>query len=157
MPDKQALEDQARRLMEEARRRSGATVEDMVRSLGDLQPRGAGTRRSWYDWHDRPETMSVLTGLAAMHLLGPKATNDLLFGTQDGVAIDPGGSVEELRQALSDATVEIARLREQVQGLVVPELEKQGELLARLLATSDTSAAETTTSTRKRGPSAASG
>jgi hypothetical protein len=38
------------------------------------------TRRSWYDWQERPETVSLLTGLAAMHVLGPKASIELVFG-----------------------------------------------------------------------------
>jgi hypothetical protein len=57
-------------LLEQARERTGASVERMVKTFGELQPRGAVTRRSWYDWQERPETVSLLTGLAAMHALG---------------------------------------------------------------------------------------
>src|SRR3954469_7447320 len=80
LPTRDALEDQARRLLEKARDRSGASVEEMVKTLGELQPRGAGTRRSWYDWSDKPETISLLTGRAAIQMLGPEATMKLLFG-----------------------------------------------------------------------------
>jgi hypothetical protein len=69
VPSREALETQARRLLEQARERTGASVERMVKTFGELQPRGAMTRRSWYDWHERPETVSLLTGLAAMHAL----------------------------------------------------------------------------------------
>src|ERR671928_808505 len=70
VPSREALESQARRLLEQARERTGASVERMVKTFGELQPRGAVTRRSWYDWQERPETVSLLTGLAAMHALG---------------------------------------------------------------------------------------
>jgi hypothetical protein len=69
VPSKEALESQARRSLEQARERTGASVERMVKAFGELQPRGAVTRRSWYDWQERPETVSLLTGLAAMHAL----------------------------------------------------------------------------------------
>jgi hypothetical protein len=68
VPSREALETQARRLLEQARERTGASVERMVKTFGELQPRGAMTRRSWYE-HERPETVSLLTGLAAMHAL----------------------------------------------------------------------------------------
>src|SRR3954452_19599119 len=80
VPSREALEGQARRLLELARKRTGASVERMVKTFGEFQPRGAETRRSWYDWQDRPETISLLTGLAAIHALGPDATMELLFG-----------------------------------------------------------------------------
>ena len=76
---REVLEDQARRLLESARRQSGASVEQMVQLLGELQPRKALTRRSWYDWQNRPETISLLTGLALIQMLGPEATIELLF------------------------------------------------------------------------------
>ena len=69
VPDRETLESQARRLLEQARERTGASVERMVKAFGELQPRGAVTRRTWYDWQERPETVSLLTGLAAMHAL----------------------------------------------------------------------------------------
>ena len=49
VPNREALERQARRLLEQARERTGASVERMVKTFGELQPRGAVTRRSWYD------------------------------------------------------------------------------------------------------------
>lgn len=79
-PDRALLEEQARRLLERARGRTGASVDDMVRTIGALQPRGATTRRSWYDWQERPETISLLTGLAAIQVLGPEAAIEVLFG-----------------------------------------------------------------------------
>src|SRR5204862_7811691 len=82
---REALESQARRLLELARERTGASVERMVKTFGELQPRGAVTRRSWYDWQERPETVSLLTGLAAMHALGPEASMELVFGQAAGV------------------------------------------------------------------------
>ena len=86
VPVREELESQARRLLELARERTGASVERMVKTFGELQPRGAVTRRSWYDWQERPETVSLLTGLAAMHALGPEASMELLFGEAAGVA-----------------------------------------------------------------------
>jgi hypothetical protein len=80
VPSREALESQARRLLEQARERTGASVERMVKTFGELQPRGAVTRRSWYDWQERPETVSLLTALAAMHALGPEASMQLVFG-----------------------------------------------------------------------------
>ena len=69
-----------RRLLERARKRSGTSVEEIVQGLGELQPRGAGTRRSWYDWLEKPETVSALAALAALHVLGPNAAAELIFG-----------------------------------------------------------------------------
>lgn len=79
-PERVVLEEQARRLLERARGRTGASVDDMVRTVGPLQPRGAATRRSWYDWQERPETISLLTGLAAIQVLGADAAMEVLFG-----------------------------------------------------------------------------
>lgn len=79
-PERSFLEEQVRRLLERARGRTGASVDDMVRTIGPLQPRGATTRRSWYDWQERPETVSLLTGLAAIHVLGPEVAIEVLFG-----------------------------------------------------------------------------
>ena len=64
VPSREALESQARQLLELARKRTGASVERMVKTFGEFQPRGAETRRSWYDWQERPETVSLLTGLS---------------------------------------------------------------------------------------------
>src|SRR5687768_16549826 len=90
---RQALEDQARRVLVLARRESGASVEQMVQLLGELQPRGAVTRRSWYDWQTRPETVSLLTGLAAIQMLGPEATIKLLFS--DAAPAESAGEEED--------------------------------------------------------------
>src|SRR3954454_13723878 len=84
VPSREAVESQARRLLELARERTGASVERMVKTFGEFEPRGAVTRRSWYDWQERPETVSLLTGLAAMHALGPDASMELVFGEVAG-------------------------------------------------------------------------
>jgi hypothetical protein len=133
---RKVLEDQARRLLELARQRSGVSVEQMVQLLGELQPRGAVTRRSWYDWQTRPETVSLLTGLAAIQMLGPEATIKLLFS--DTTPAEAAGEEEDgldyLRNALGNLVAEMADMRERVEGLVVTELEKQGTLMLQMLA-----------------------
>jgi len=139
VPSREALERQARRLLELARERTGASVERMVKTFGDLQPRGAVTRRSWYDWQERPETVSLLTGLAAMHALGPEASMELVFGEAAGVAAGVDSAtrdarMDQLQAAVEDAMTELMQLRERVEGFVVPELQQQGELLATILA-----------------------
>jgi hypothetical protein len=136
VPSREALESQARRLLELARERTGASVERMVKTFGDLQPRGAVTRRSWYDWQERPETVSLLTGLAAMHALGPEASMELLFGEAAGTAATTTSDdrMNQLQAAVEDAMTELMQLRERVEGFVVPELQRQGELLATVLA-----------------------
>jgi hypothetical protein len=138
-PSREELESQARRLLELARERTGASVERMVKTFGELQPRGAVTRRSWYDWQERPETVSLLTGLAAMHALGPEASMELVFGQAAGVT--PGvdsatrdARMDQLQSAVEDAMTELMQLRERVEGFVVPELQRQGELLATVQA-----------------------
>jgi hypothetical protein len=139
LPGREALEDQARRLLDEARSRSGASIEEIVKTLGELQPRRAETRRSWYDWNEKPETISLLTGLAAIQMLGPEATMELLFG--DIATADAGeptaataSRLDDLQTALAEAITDIAHLRERVEGFVVPELAKQGELMTKMLA-----------------------
>jgi hypothetical protein len=139
VPSREALESQARRLLEQARERTGASVERMVKTFGELQPRGAVIRRSWYDWQERPETVSLLTGLAAMHALGPEASLELVFGETAGVAAgaDPAtrdARMDRLQAAVEDAMTELIQLRERVEGFIVPELQRQGELLATVLA-----------------------
>ena len=139
VPSREALETQARRLLEQARERTGASVERMVKTFGELQPRGAMTRRSWYDWHERPETVSLLTGLAAMHALGPEASMELVFGETAGVGAGVDSAtgnerMDRLQAAVEDAMTELMQLRERVEGFVVPELQRQGELLATVLA-----------------------
>jgi hypothetical protein len=126
-------------LLERARERTGASVERMVKTFGELQPRGAVTRRSWYDWQERPETVSLLTGLAAMHALGPEASMELVFGEAAGVGagVDAATSdarIDQLQSAVEAAMTELMQLRERVEGFVVPELQRQGELLATVLA-----------------------
>ena len=138
-PSREALESQARKLLELARERTGASVERMVKTFGELQPRGAVTRRSWYDWQERPETVSLLTGLAAMHALGPEASMELVFGEAAGVeaGVDSAtrdARMDQLQTAVEDAMTELMQLRERVEGFVVPELQRQGELLATVLA-----------------------
>src|SRR3954467_5816477 len=111
----------------------------MVKTFGELQPRGAVTRRSWYDWQERPETVSLLTGLAAMHALGPEGSMELVVGGAAGVG--GGGDsatrdarMDELQAAVEDAMTELMQLRERVESFVVPELQRQGELLATVLS-----------------------
>ena len=139
VPSRGALESQARRLLEQARERTGASVERMVKTFGELQPRGAVTRRSWYDWQERPETVSLLTGLAAMHALGPEASMELVFGEAAGVGAGVDSAtrdarMDQLQAAVEDAMTELMQLRERVEGFLVPELQRQGELLATVLA-----------------------
>ena len=139
VPSREALESQARRLLEQARQRTGASVERMVKTFGELQPRGAMTRRSWYDWQERPETVSLLTGLAAMHALGPEVSMELVFRDAAGVGarVDSAtrdARIDQLQSAVEDAMTELMQLRERVEGFVVPELQRQGELLASVLA-----------------------
>jgi hypothetical protein len=139
VPSREALESQARQLLELARKRTGASVERMVKTFGELQPRGAETRRSWYDWQERPETVSLLTGLAAIHALGPEATMELLFGEE--AAGDAGAEsatrddrMNQLQDAIEEGMTELVQLRERVDDFVVPEVRRQGELLAKILA-----------------------
>src|SRR4051812_14211601 len=136
VPNREVLEGQARRLLELARERTGDSVERMVKTFGELQPRGAVTRRSWYDWQERPETVSLLTGLAAMHALGPEASMELVFGEAAGVetGVDSDDRMNQLQAAVEDAMTELMQLRERVEGFVVPELQRQGELPATVLA-----------------------
>jgi hypothetical protein len=117
-------------LLEQARERTGASVERMVKTFGELQPRGAVTRRSWYDWQERPETVSLLTGLAAMHALGPEASMELVFGEEAagvGTGVDSAtkdARMDQLQSAVEDAMSELMQLRERVEGFVVPELQR---------------------------------
>ena len=133
-------------MLELARERTGASVERMVKTFGELQPRGAVTRRSWYDWQERPETVSLLTGLAAMHALGPEASMELVFGEAAGAAATAtrDDRMNQLQAAVEDAMTELMQLRERVEGFVVPELQRQGELLATLLADGKDAAASKT-------------
>ena len=83
--------------------------------------------------------MSLLTGLAAMHALGPEASMELVFGEAAGVGtgIDSAtkdARMDQLQAAVEDAMTELMQLRERVEGFVVPELQRQGELLATVLA-----------------------
>src|ERR1700704_5710251 len=82
LPPRRSLEEQVRLLLETARDRSGASIGEMVKALGTLQARGAGTRRSWYDWQERPETVSALTLLAVIRLIGRAGIVELLFDGQ---------------------------------------------------------------------------
>jgi hypothetical protein len=139
VPSRAALESQARQLLELARKRTGASVERMVKTFGDLQPRGAETRRRWYDWQERPETVSLLTGLAAMHALGPDATLELLFGEAAGSDAGTESAARDdrmnrLQDAVEKGMTELMQLRERVEDFVVPEVQRQGELLAKVLA-----------------------
>jgi hypothetical protein len=62
----------------------------------------------------------------------------LLFGEAAGVAagVDSAASdarMDQLQCAVEDAMTELMQLRERVEGFVVPELQRQGELLATVL------------------------
>jgi len=83
--------------------------------------------------------VSLLTGLAAMHALGPEASMELVFGEAAGVeggadSANRDARIDQLQSALEDATTELMQLRERVEGFVVAELQRQGELLATILA-----------------------
>ena len=83
--------------------------------------------------------MSLLTGLAAMHALGPEASMELVFGEAAGIGagVDSATSdarMDQLQAAVEDAMTELMQLRERVEGFVVPELQRQGELIATVLA-----------------------
>src|SRR4051812_28278017 len=112
----------------------------MVKTFGELQPRGAVTRRSWYDWQERPETVSLLTGLAAMHALGLRRAWSSCSGRMPPVSGTGADSatrdarMDQLQAAVEDAMTELMQLRERVEGFVVPELQRQGELLATVLS-----------------------
>src|SRR4051812_50185715 len=97
----------------------------MVKTFGELQPRGAVTRRSWYDWQERPETVSLLTGLAAMHALGPEGSMQLVFGEAAavGAGVDSAtrdARMDQLRAAVEDAMTGLMQLRERVEGFLRP-------------------------------------
>jgi hypothetical protein len=118
VPPRATLENDVRRVLDHAQRRVGANVPEMVDALGGLQPRGAGTRRSWYDWHEKPETVSALTAMAAVRLLGPDAAIEVIFGDQvSGVGDQSSrssaaeGDTQELRRHLADVQSELARQR----------------------------------------------
>lgn len=103
-------------------------MDDMVRAIGPLQPRGAGTRRSWYDWQERPETISLLTGLAAIQVLGPEASMEVLFG-------DAATSSSASRDELEGRMVQMEQRFEVLAGLVEKlqeAMETQRKLLAQL-------------------------
>src|SRR3954449_3798648 len=125
LPSREVLEARARRLLEAARARSGASVEELVKALGELQPRGAETRRSWYDWQEKPETISLLTGLAALSMLSPQATVELLFDdpSADATAHEQeSGDTPSQPGAIGELVAEMAELRARIDDFVVPEL-----------------------------------
>ena len=108
-------------------------------TFGEFQPRGAETRRSWYDWQERPETVSLLTGLAAIHALGPQAAMELLFGeaARGDASADSATRnerMDQLQGAVEEAMTELMQLRERMDDFVVPEVQRQGQLLAKVLA-----------------------
>jgi hypothetical protein len=83
--------------------------------------------------------VSLLTGLAAMHALGPEASMELVFGEAAGAeaGVDSAtrdARIDQLQSAVEDAMTELMQLRERMEGFVVPELQRQGELLATVLA-----------------------
>jgi hypothetical protein len=74
-----------------------------------------------------------------MHALGPEASMELVFG--EAADVGRGGDsrtsdarMDQLQSAVEDAMTELMQLRERVEGFVVPELQRQGELLATVLA-----------------------
>ncbi len=113
IPGRQTLEDTLRRLLNRARRRTGASATAMVELLGPLQARSAGTRRSWYDWHERPETVSALAALGALHLLGPSTAVEVVFGqTEAGAPRTPAAQAADLERQLVGVREELAHQRE---------------------------------------------
>ena len=63
----------------------------------------------------------------------------LVFGETAGVGagVDSATTdarMDQLQAAVEDALTELMQLRERVEGFVVPELQRQGELLATVLA-----------------------
>jgi hypothetical protein len=63
----------------------------------------------------------------------------LVFGKAAGVGGDADAAtrdarIDQLQSAVEDAMTELMQLRERVEGFVVPELQRQGELLATGLA-----------------------
>jgi hypothetical protein len=118
LPGRELLEDQVRRLLDRARRRSGASVEEIVQELGQLQAKGAGTRRSWYDWHERPETVSSLTILGVLHVLGPEGAVEVLFGrsaTTKGNALQ--AQVADLERQLAEQRAGTRQLERRLEDL----------------------------------------
>jgi hypothetical protein len=101
-------------------------VEEIVQGLGELQPRGAGTRRSWYDWLEKPETVSALAALAAMHVLGPSGAAEVMFGDAGTSELGAeNAALEELRvlfaqvqEELGEQRRETMELRQQMNQLV---------------------------------------
>jgi hypothetical protein len=92
-----------------------------------------------------------------MHALGPEASMELVFG-QDaavGAGFDSAtrdARMDELRSAVEDAMTELMQLRERVEGFVVPELQRQGELLATGLADLDDAGASKPTEDQTPDP-----
>jgi hypothetical protein len=64
---------------------------------------------------------------------------ELVFGEAAGVgagvdSVTTDARMDQLEAAVEDAVTELMQLRERVEGFVVPELQRQGELLATILA-----------------------
>ena len=64
---------------------------------------------------------------------------ELVFGEAAGVGAGVDSAtgnerMDRLQAAVEDAMTELMQLRERVEGFVVPELQRQGELLATVLA-----------------------
>jgi hypothetical protein len=64
---------------------------------------------------------------------------ELVFGEAAGVGADVDSAtrdarMDQLQAAVEEAMTELMQLRERVEGFVVPELQRQGELLATVLA-----------------------
>jgi hypothetical protein len=73
-----------------------------------------------------------------MHTLGAEASMELVFGDAAGVAGADSAirdaRMDQLQSAVENAMTELMELRERVEGFVVLELQRQGELLATVLA-----------------------
>jgi hypothetical protein len=95
----------------------------MVHGLGEYQSRRAATRRSWYDWLERPETVSALTVLAAVHVLGPEGAAEVLFegggdaAAEDAALVDLRARLAEVEGQLATQRRESNELRRQVEDL----------------------------------------
>jgi hypothetical protein len=130
LPPRRSLEEQVRLLLETARDRSGAPIGEMVKALGALQARGAGTRRSWYDWQERPETVSALTLLAVIRVIGRAGIMELLF---DGLTppSEQNASVDEMAARVNHLEDQLAGFME-VTTRLQETVRIQGDLLDRI-------------------------
>jgi TolA-binding protein len=82
-----------------------------VRSLGYLQPRGAASRSGWMNWRNRPESVSALTLLAALQIMGEEDANRLLFGNLPQLAATEAQDQEQVQEQLDELRRDIEELK----------------------------------------------